>query len=104
MSRHLDSGPALSEAAVARIIRAELAPLQASLAALRLQLDEQRESAPQLSPTRLLTIGEIAREFGVSQSAIQRWRRDGLPVHRLGPMTVRYDKDEVRGWLDARPA
>jgi predicted DNA-binding transcriptional regulator AlpA len=49
---------------------------------------------------RLLTPKEVARELGVTERTLARWRAAGFgPVWcRVGPRLVRYDRESVRSY------
>jgi excisionase family DNA binding protein len=51
----------------------------------------------------LLTAREVAQMLGVPRQRV--WalaRRSEIPVVRLGPRDLRFDRTEVAGWLDRR--
>jgi hypothetical protein len=52
----------------------------------------------------LLTPREVAEWFGVSPAwlALTRDRGDGPPYERITPTIIRYRRDKVLAWLDAR--
>lgn len=60
---------------------------------------------PEGSP-RLITIGQIAEEHGVSRSSVHTYRRSATfpqPVPAEGSTRIRYRADEVAAWFEANP-
>lgn len=46
-----------------------------------------------------LSIQEAADLLGVSTATLRRWCRDSIvPVHRLGPRLLRFDRIELLAW------
>lgn len=61
----------------------------------------EREGSP-----RLITIGQIAEEHGVSRSSVHTYRRSATfpqPVPAEGSTRIRYRADEVAAWFEANP-
>ncbi|MFJ8054933.1 helix-turn-helix transcriptional regulator [Streptomyces sp. NPDC096142] len=55
---------------------------------------------------RLITIGQIAEEHGVSRSALHTYRRQTSfpkPVPAEGSTKIQYRSDEVAAWFQANP-
>jgi len=53
----------------------------------------------------LMTTREVARSLCVVPKMVHRWRsRRGLPFFRISRSALRYDRHEVRCWLDRRRA
>jgi predicted DNA-binding transcriptional regulator AlpA len=55
---------------------------------------------------RLITIGQIAEEHGVSRSSVHTYRRSATfpqPVPAEGSTRIRYRADEVAAWFEANP-
>lgn len=52
----------------------------------------------------LLTPAETADLLGVTELTLAEWRRhrQGPPYLKLGHRTVRYDRDALGAWLEAR--
>ena len=48
-------------------------------------------------PAGMLSVGEVARLFGVHINTVRRWSDSGrLPVYRLGPRSDRrFDRDDI---------
>ena len=60
---------------------------------------------PEGSP-RLITIGQIAEEHGVSRSSVHTYRRSATfpqPVPAEGSTRIRYRAEEVAAWFEANP-
>lgn len=52
---------------------------------------------------RLLTTRELAEYLGVSsETVLRRWRAGELPGYRIASNALRFDPEEVRGWLEGR--
>lgn len=50
-----------------------------------------------------LTVRQVAERFQVSTDTVLRWvRRYGLPAHRVGPRTTRFEAHEVEAWWAGR--
>lgn len=63
----------------------------------------EREGSP-----RLITISEIAAEYGVSRSTVHTYRRSGAfpqpaPVEGTEKTKLRFRADEVAAWFEANP-
>jgi predicted DNA-binding transcriptional regulator AlpA len=61
----------------------------------------EREGSP-----RLITIGQIAEEHGVSRSSVHNYRRSATfprPVQVEGSTKTQYRADEVAAWFEANP-
>jgi predicted DNA-binding transcriptional regulator AlpA len=60
--------------------------------------------AGQGDPEASMTTAELAAWLGVSRVWLeqQRWKGQGPPWVRLSPGLIRYRRDEVLAWLDAR--
>jgi predicted DNA-binding transcriptional regulator AlpA len=61
----------------------------------------EREGSP-----RLITIGQIAEEHGVSRSSVHNYRRSATfprPVQVEGSTKTQYRADEVAAWFKANP-
>jgi predicted DNA-binding transcriptional regulator AlpA len=61
----------------------------------------EREGSP-----RLITIGQIAEEHGVSRSSVHTYRRRPTfpqPVQVEGSTRIQYRADEVAAWFEANP-
>lgn len=55
---------------------------------------------------RLITIGQIAEEHGVSRSSVHTYRRSATfprPVPAEGSTRIQYRADEVAAWFEANP-
>ena len=55
-------------------------------------------------PDRLLNEHAVARRLAVSVASVRRWRmlHQGPPFVKIGA-SVRYDAQELSGWLRTRP-
>ena len=51
-----------------------------------------------------MKLKELAKELGISDRQLTRWRALGLPHHRAGTRTVLYFLDEVIEWVRKLPA
>lgn len=63
----------------------------------------EREGSP-----RLMTISEIAAEYGVSRTSVHNYRRGGTfprpaPVEGTEKTKLRFRADEVAAWFEANP-
>lgn len=63
----------------------------------------EREGSP-----RLMTISEIAVEYGVSRTSVHNYRRSGTfprpaPVEGTEKTKLRFRADEVAAWFEANP-
>lgn len=75
------------EDGIAAAVRAEVAPLHASVAKLSAEIEALRRAMP----PALVTMREAARLLGLSLSTVRRRIRDGqLPARRVGK-SVRVD-------------
>jgi excisionase family DNA binding protein len=50
----------------------------------------------------LLNEKELASYLGVSLSTVKRLRAEGLPAIKVGKRAVRFDRQQVREWLQRR--
>jgi predicted DNA-binding transcriptional regulator AlpA len=68
--------------------------------------DQIAAAAPPSGDDDLLTIRELCRWLGVSESWLESMRARGLgpPWERLGERMVRYQRGRVRAWLRERGA
>lgn len=59
----------------------------------------EKPSSPWMTPDEV-------KEYlgGVSDSALARYRRNGIPVHYVTEKTPRYHRDEVDAWVRKRGA
>ena len=46
----------------------------------------------------IITGKELAKYFKVSSSTVSKWKREGVPMLRLG-RSVRFDLNEVTEWV-----
>lgn len=53
--------------------------------------------------SEFLTARELAQWLKIKLPTVRRWAREGLPCLRAGRL-CRYERDAVRGWLEARGA
>lgn len=51
------------------------------------------------SVKNLLSISELAEEFGVHRSTVHRWRDQGMPHTMVGERS-RFDREEVLEWMN----
>ena len=51
---------------------------------------------------RLVSRKEIEEFLGVSRVTVFRLMKEGMPRHKLGYRTIRFDIEEVREWLKTR--
>ena len=52
---------------------------------------------------RLLTARELAEYLGLSPATVlRRWRSGEIPGFRIASNVVRFDRDEIHRWLDAK--
>lgn len=64
----------------------------------KLVADAVREAMSAPQEPRLLTGPEACKLLGVSRDHLRKLRAAGMPVHRLGPQTVRYVAAEILAW------
>jgi predicted DNA-binding transcriptional regulator AlpA len=50
----------------------------------------------------LISLSDVASRCSVSHGTVDRWRREGLPVHRLGPKMIRVSVADLEAWLASR--
>ena len=48
---------------------------------------------------KLLTTKELVEQLKVNASTIHRWRKEGMPVRKLGTL-VRFNYDDVIKWIE----
>jgi excisionase family DNA binding protein len=57
---------------------------------------------PEPTEGAMYTVGEIARFFSVTENSIRRWCADGrLPYAKINGV-IRFDREALQAWLDAR--
>jgi len=49
---------------------------------------------------KLITKKELAKRLSYSTRSIERWVQAGMPCHRFRHGGIRFDYDEVLGWLE----
>lgn len=47
---------------------------------------------------KMITSKELQEIYSLSRSTIDRWRKEGLPVVKVG-RSVRFDLDNVQEWI-----
>jgi excisionase family DNA binding protein len=45
-----------------------------------------------------ITLNELANIFKISRATIDRWRKEGMPAHKVG-RGVRFIESDVRQWI-----
>ena len=48
----------------------------------------------------LITIKQLSEKLQISRATIDRWRKEGMPSHRVG-RGVRFEEAQVMSWISS---
>lgn len=66
-------------------------------------MNKNDPDTPEQSDEPLLTYAQVQAEFSVPRGTLHFWVHNRcIPHVRLGPRTVRFRREDLRRWLDAR--